>query len=516
MTSGLVRPEKPAWIGSCSRWFAARGDCRYKSGVLALLLAAALARADDSTAVLVASFQPTAAEAGGVASLLENLVAETLDDAVAVRVIRVEDTPSFADYGARIYMEGCPPGQVIGCSQVVGERGGAAYGVTGTVTPLADGAWRVGVSILDIDGARVMVAFQSDLAGGGDQAFADGVVKVLLAAIRGEIGTENDIRTGPEADAPRRPDNDELAAQIAELSTELGQVSQVISEPRGSITRPAYTVADLAAQSDVEGVKPWERVGMTPGEYLRFRNAGVSTEAWRARAVGRQGELHLRVQAGWWHGPVDSVFYSRYAYDPSLQVIDTWSSLQVDTGNGPSLGGEVAFGVLPWVDVGVGGGVGFGHIDVDVSSDQSVAPTARYQTQTPWFGPRVTLAPFPQWRARPLAGVGATVIRSPGAAEILAVPAEVLPVSARWLVYAEVFVGGEVEVSDHVALSLRVPVDLLVGGEPAQEERATTTAALDLQAPDASALLASGALLNVEVRLFGKRAEAGTLLDEEP
>lgn len=77
--------------------------------MLALLLAAALARADDSTAVLVASFQPSAPEAGGVASLLENLVAETLDDAVAVRVIRIEETRPFADYGARIYMEGCPP-----------------------------------------------------------------------------------------------------------------------------------------------------------------------------------------------------------------------------------------------------------------------------------------------------------------------------------------------------------------------------------------------------------------------
>ena len=75
---------------------------------------------------------------------------------------------------------------------------------------------------------------------------------------------------------------------------------------------------------------------------------------------------------------------------------------------------------------------------------------------------------------------------------------EVLSVSARWVVYAEVFVGGEVEVSDHVALSLRVPVDLLVGGEPAREERYTTMAALDLQAPDASAVLATGALLIVE------------------
>ena len=484
--------------------------------MLALLFAAALARADDSTAVLVASFQSTAPEAGGVASLLENLVAERLDDVVAVRVIRIEDTPPFADYGARIYMEGCPPGQAIGCSQVVAERGGAAYGVTGTVTPLADGRWRVGVSILDIRGARVMVAFESELAAGSDQAFADGVVKVLLAAIRGEIGTENDIRTGPLPDVGPRPTNEQLAAQIAELSTELGQVSRVISAPRGTIPRPAYTVADLAAQTDAEGIKPWERVGMTPGEYLRFRNAGISIEAWRARAVGRQGALLLRGQAGWSHGPVDSIFYSRYAYNPALQVIDSWSSLQVDTGNGPSLGGEVAYGALPWVDVGVGGGVGFGHIDVDVASDQTPAPTARYQTQTPWFGPRVTLAPFPQWRARPLVGVGATVIRSPGAAEILAVPEEVLPVAARWVVYAEVSLGGEVEVSGHLALSLRVPVGLLVGGEASREERYTTTAALDFQAPAASAVIATGALFNVEVRLFGKRAEAATLLDEEP
>ena len=487
--------------------------CRYRSAVLPLLLLS-IARADDSTAVLVSSFQPTVPDAAGVASLLENVLAETLDDTVAVQVVRVEDTPAFEDYGPRIYMDGCPAGQVVGCSQVVGERGGAAYGVTGTVTPLADGRWRVGVSVLDIDGARVMVAFQSEFISGGDRAFADGVLKVVLAAIRGEIGTENDIRTGPADDDAPRPTNAELAAQIAELSTELGEVSAVISEPRDSIARPTYTVSDLAAQSDGEGLKPWERVGMTPGEYLRFRNSGVTTEAWRARAVGRQGELHLRLQAGWWRGPVDSVFYSRYAYDPALQVIDSWSSLQVDTGNGPLLGGEVAFGVLPWLDVSAAGGVSFGHIDVDVSSDQSVAPTARYQTQTPWFGPRVTVAPFPQWRARPLVGLGATVIRSAGAAEILALPDEVVPVSARWAVYADLYLGGEVELSDHLAMALRVPVQLLVGGEPSREEHLTTTAALDFQPPDASAVLATGALLTVEVRLFGKCAEAATLLDE--
>lgn len=478
------------------------------------LLLAGLVRAEDSTAVLVSTFQPSVPAASGVAALLENLVAETLDDAVAVRVVRVEDTPAFADYGPRVYMDGCPPAQGVGCSQVVAERGGAAYAVAGSITPLPDGRWRVGVSILDVAGSRVMVAFTSDLQNGGDQAFADGVVKVLLAAMRGEIGTESDIRDGADPDLGPRPSNEELAAQIAELSTELGQVSAVISEPRGSIPRPTYTVADIAAQSEEEGIKPWERLGLTPGAYLRFRNAGVSLETWRARATGRQGELHLRLQGGWWRGPVDEVFTARYAYDPSLQVIDRWSSLQLDTGNGPTLGGEVAFGFLPWLDLALAGGVGFGHIDADVTSTQSTAPPVRYQTQTPWFGPRMSLAPFPQWPARPLAGVGATVVRGPGAAEILALPAEVVPVEARWVVYAELFVGGEVALSEHLALSLRVPVDLLVAGDPDGEARVTTTAALDPVAPAASAVVSTGALLSVEVRLFGARPDTGSLLDE--
>lgn len=482
-----------------------------------LLLLATLARA-DSTAVLVSGFQSSAPDATPLASLLENLVAERLDDEVGIQVVRVEQTPAFEDYSARTYMDGCPPGQYVGCTLILAERGDARFALTGTVGTGRGGELGVSVSIIDVEDSRVMVAFQSAVPAGQDAAVADGIVKVLLAAIRGEIGQVQDIRSDGEGEDPTtRPSDEELAAQIAELSGELGQVSAVISEPRDSIRRPTYTVADLTAQMEGEGLKPWERAGMTPGAWLRFKNSGMSLEEWRARGMGRQLELHLRLEGGWWRGPVDSIFYARYAYDPSLTVIDTWSSLQADTGNGPQVGGEVALGLLPWLDVGVGGGAGFGHMDVDVSSTSSAAAPVRYQTQTPWFGPRVTFAPFPTWNARPLAGLGVIVAHTPGAGTVgLDLPVDVLPVDGRWLVYAQASLGGEVQLGDDFSLFLRVPVDLLVGGDPSAEERRTTEAALVPAAPDASATVATGAILGLQLRLFGRKPPAATLLDEEP
>jgi len=482
-----------------------------------LLLIAGLARADDS-AVLVSGFQSSAPDAAPLAALIENLVAERLDDEVGIRVVRVEETPSFEDYDARTYMDGCPAGQYVGCTLILGERGDARFALTGTVGPGRSGELGVAVSIIDVQDSRVMVAFQSAVPAGQDAAVADGIVKVLLAAVRGEIGQVQDIRVdGAGGDPAERPSNDELAAQIAELSGELGQVSAVISEPRDSIRRPTYTVADLSAQMEGEGLKPWERAGMSPGAWLRFKNSGMSLEEWRARSTGRQLELHLRLTGGWWRGPVDSIFYARYAYDPSLTVIDSWSSLQADTGNGPQLGGEVALGVLPWLDAGLAGGAGFGHMDVDVSSTSAAATPIRYQSQTPWFGLRVNFAPFPTWNARPTAGLGMTLAHTPGADTVgLALPADVLPVAGRWLAYAQVSVGGEVQLGDHLGLFLRVPVDLLVGGEPVGEARETTEAALVPALPDADASVATGALIGVQVRLFGRRPPASTLLDEEP
>ena len=46
----------------------------------------------------------------------------------------------------------CPPGDAIGCTQILAQRGQAAYAITGTVQSLPEGS-RIEVDILDVNGA---------------------------------------------------------------------------------------------------------------------------------------------------------------------------------------------------------------------------------------------------------------------------------------------------------------------------------------------------------------------------
>lgn len=469
-------------------------------------------------AVLVSTFQPRAPEAAGLAALLESVVAERLRDEPTLALLRVEATPRFEEYDARIYMDACPPGEVIGCSFVVAERGGAAWAVTGSVTP-ADEGHRVTVDILDIDDARVVVSFQVTLAAGPDAAFAEAVRKVLLAAMRGEIGQVRDIREeGDDGDEEVYATPEELARQLAELSGELGDLGAVVSAPRGAIERPTYTVKDIAERMQGEGPKPWERLGMSPGGWLRYKNSGLPLDAWRRLAAGRSLQVLVRPMLGWWRGPFDQGFHGRYAYDNQLTVVDTYSAGFVTTGDGFAPQLEAGFGLLPVLDVAVAGGVVPGHITVDVSSTEAQATPVIYQSLTGWGGARATFAPFPVWRARPTVGFGLTAVRPPRADQLVALPAQVSPVEGQWLVYAEGSVGAEVRVAPRFDLFLRVPVDVLVAGANLRESRTTTTAALVPEPPRPGGAVAVGALVGGQVRIGGRRVRASALdaLDEEP
>ena len=155
--------------------------------MIPFLFASALAA--DGTTVLVSSLQARNSESVGLASLVENFLAQELDKHPDIDVLRIEETPAFQDYPARTYMEGCPPGEIAGCTFVIAERAGAELAVTGTVQALVGGT-KVTIEILDIGTARSLISFQSELEAGNDEAFAEGVAKVLVAAISGEVGQE--------------------------------------------------------------------------------------------------------------------------------------------------------------------------------------------------------------------------------------------------------------------------------------------------------------------------------------
>lgn len=488
--------------------------------MLLLLLSAAFA-ADTETTVLVSSLQPRNPESVGLASLVENFLAQELDEHPGVSVLRVEDTPPFADYPARTYMDGCPPGEIVGCTQIVGERGNARLAVTGTVQQLV-GATKVTIEILDIENSRSVISFQSELESGNDEAFAEGVAKVLVAAISGEIGKERDIRN-LDGEEPTEPIDDEaVRRQLAELSRELGGVTTTMTRSDRTIERPAYTLDDLAAKMEGEGTKPWERLGMAPAEYLRYKNSGLSLWEWRKKAIGRKGQLLVRPMAGFASGPYSGTYYGRWAYDTTtgtLDVVDAYSAQAVQTGSGGVVGASVAWGLTPYLDVGVVGGVTLGTFTVDLNQETvgqpAQAPEPESYVQTTLFvGPRVQATLMPVSSLRPSFGASILFLRGRTVLDPESVPDDLTLFSPPALFAAEVFVGGEARLSDRVDLTLQVPVQVRLAGEVFASDRNGIVEVLEVSPPTSAGVVGAGVVLGLQVRLFGAKPQEATRYDE--
>jgi hypothetical protein len=476
--------------------------------VLLLALHLSSARADEPRAtVLVSSLQAQNPEGAGLAGVIEGILARELDGQAGVSVLQVEDAPAFDEYSARTYMDSCPTGEYVGCTLVVGARANARYAITGSVLGLANGA-QVQITILDITGSRVMLSFKSDLAPGKDEDFATGVAGVLLAAVQGEIGQQDDIR---DEEAPKDVpvvENDVVAAELAELSDELGTLTEVLDNPRDIVKPPPLTLAEIEEQQTEEGgVAPWVRLGITPQAYVRYKNSGLRFPEWQKRALGRASQLHLRVMGGYWRGPTEATFYNRYAYNSTLVVEDSYTAQAVNMGNTVSGGAEVAFGLLPFLDLGVAGGVALGHLTVDVSSIEAPTDPVVLEQTSLWFGPRVAVMFFPTSSVRPGVGGGVNFVNVSAPEATVVVPETAYAFPSAWLVYGQVYGGAELRVDPHVDLFARVPVDFLVGGDPLREHRDTTNAALTPVAPEAGASVAVGGLVGVQVRLGGRKVK---------
>lgn len=488
--------------------------------MIPLLLAAAWAA--EPVPVLVSGLQPSAPAATGLAALLEGYLAQLLADEPDVLVRRVEEAPPFPDYDARVYIDGCPPGNIEGCTLVIGDRVQARYAITGSVLPLAVGS-RVRISILDITDSRVVVTFRTDVAPGEDHAFADSVVKVMRAVVAGQIGSPDDIRdqNSPmegEDGAVERGTDAEIAAQLAELSPELAAAADVATQPRGSIERPNYTLEDLENVSD-EGLAPWAQVGLSPGQYLRYRNSRLQLFEWKKRAMGHQFQLLLRVEGGWWRGPTGGLYYNRHAYDTQLTVVDSYTALAAQTHGAPTAGGEVAFGLLPSLDIGFAAGASTGSLLIDIAADGSAEGAEQTTTVYPgrvWFGPRLEAAFLPAGVIHPAIGAGATITRTPSVAKYVELPEYAAALPPGMLVYGSVWPGVQVRLADALDFYARIPVDFLLAGDPVVEERDTTTSALVPTAPMSDTSLAVSVLVGLQVRLFGRTPENGPVEANEP
>ncbi len=484
-----------------------------------LLFFLSSATAGERVPVLVSALQARNEESVELAALIEGFVAEKLAKRPELRLLRIEDSADFDDYSARVYIESCPPGEIVGCTFVIGERVEALWAVTGSVKSLVKGT-TVDIDIVDVKGSRVAVSFRSELTGGRDEAFAEGVARVLVAAVAGEVGREEDIRK-KDADAPTDPQDDEaVAAELAVLEEEMGGFTTDLRRSDVPIERPKLTEADIAEKSEEEGSKPWERLGMSPADYLRYKNSTLDLPTWRQRAEGRRFQVLLRAGGGFINGPVNVDYYGRYAVQ-GVQTVDAYAAQSVETGSSGLGVVAVGFGVHPMVDVSVQFGVAGGSFSYVISqevvdSPTNVVPDPTVQGHSSILvGPRVTIAPLPAGAVRPTFGLGAYYLRGSGIDSVVLPPDELAAFGAQPLWNVEVFGGGEARVGSNLDFWLQIPVSFLVSGDRVLEERATTVASLEgLKTPTGASAIGVAVVAGVQVRLFGSKPREASQLDE--
>ncbi len=450
------------------------------TAALSLLLLSAPSSAQDRTRVFVAPFEARTREAAGVASLMAGFLQSQLDARAEFDAIGVDEVGPVFDTGADLYLASCPQGERVGCAFVVAEVARAEFAITGQVSS-AQGASRVQVSIIDVLESREVVSFQADLAVGDDAVFAEGVARVLVAVVKGEAGRIEDIRTDDEAAAreAERRRAAEVAAQLQQLSEELGDVTTLSTRPDVVIERPRYTLAEMSEQMESEGTKPWERLGMKPREYMRYRNSGLELRDWRERAAGRRGQIIGRVGPAFGTGQSHGAYYGVYARDSqTLGVIDAYSYQAVTSGS--SIGGtaSLSYGVLPWLEAGALAGLAGGRysllIDSYVAGDtRTLREPEDRSNQVVFFGPQVLTSLLPASRVRPVVGgeltvlLGTTVTSRYNPLPVEEISTFSTPVLVRFGARA----GGELRLSEYIDLFAHLPFGAVVGGQGSESLR---------------------------------------------
>jgi hypothetical protein len=468
--------------------------------------------------VLVSEFQARNDSGEALAKLVESYLVAKLKGNPQLTVVRPEDLPPFQDYPARTYLESCPAGEIVGCTYVAAERGDVEWAITGT-TRVLPGTSKVEISVLDIRSGKVVVSFETELEAGQDEAFAEAVARVLAEAIAGSFA-ERDIRNseGEEVDM-RGMSDDAVAAQLEALTQELGGASSVINRSDEVIKPPSYTMDDLVESMQGEGTKPWERLHMSPGEYLRYKNSGKTLVEWRALSSGRAGELLIRPAIGFGLQPGSSVYYGRYTYDTG-SVVDSYTLSAVQNGFGAFFNLGLAYGIHPMVDLGLDIGSGTGRITMDIQQ-QTIGQQPLPPDQQDWLsssfvlGPRATAGFFPVSPVRPVVS-GALLFWFGDKIDNHILPPEDLALfTAPTTIVAEGMLGAEFRMVRRLDFFIHVPVDVVVGGQTYREVRGDGTAdVVDIGTPpDPLSVVSAGIRAGFQVRLLGKR-QSSSILDE--
>ena len=467
--------------------------------------------------VFVSPFQPRNAAAAGLAGMMSSFLEMELSRHPDLSVIPFSSVPPVHDMSAQLYLESCPPGKSVGCAYVVGSSAGAEYAVTGTV--LAEAAsTRVEVAIIDIGASQEAMSFVAQLEVGEDERFASGVAAVLVAVVRGEAGQVADIR---DMSVESGPDYTAAATQLEALSAEMGMVRTQATRTGRMIDAPKMTVDDISQRMQQEGVKPWERVNLTPNQYMRWKNSGLPLDTFKERNAGRQKQVMLRPGLGFGRGPVNGRYNGGYVIDSgtkNIEEIYAWQSQESGSGLIADLG--LGYGITPQLELGAQIGFASGRFWVLLeqipknAAKQAPASEVQYPNGNVFMGPYVLASFLPQRAFRPIVAGSVLLWRGDGVADKEVFPYEQIPTFTKpelWI--AQMRVGGELRMSKKVDFYAHVPVTAMVAGvdtmqrhtgKGCRDDNGDRCMDTTSQPPGVDAV-GAGFMIGLQVRLFGPR-----------
>jgi len=476
------------------------------------------------TEVLVPSFQSTDAATDDAAAAVRLAVERAVADSPDTRILGIASVPAVGDLAAIDYSESCPPGEYVGCAFVLGEAGRVSLAVAGVVSPGDGTNVLTEVHVVDVQQSVDLISFVGEYDPlTGTESFATTVAAVVVAAANGEVKAGGDIRAAAPVLDAGRAEKQAAARQLDQLQKEIGGSGDVGDANVGEFVREKYTTNDLADDMQTDGAKPWDRVGMSAQEYLRYKNSGMNLIEWRTRQLGRKGQVIARAMGGFGRAPSSGIYYARQGLSATdLQVVETYAFHSMVDGNAGRVGLEAAYGVLPELELGLQFGWTSGRYTVDIrkiTEGQLSNPREpdELANSATWWGGQLLYVPFPVLPVRPVAGLSFTSLRGQEIGSHYQLD-DGLPTFERPKSLRLGFIPGvEARLGDHVDLFLHAPLQFAIGGVTGDEEKTGA----GVLAPSETGVTAdplssvyAGVQAGIQVRFLGAELKRNTMMDD--
>lgn len=387
-----------------------------------------------------------------------------------VDLATIDQVPPWPDYSALVYLLACPQGQYPGCALVCGNRVGARWTVGGTVTHGLRGV-NANLTFVENRSGLEAIAFGVALHGNND-ADLTRAVDVILGKLTSGALAQVDLRRA-EVDPMERARVEEarnrvLAESLAELERSEGQMArQDVAVQQAEKLDKETLKAEYAER---EEAKPWEKVGLSEGAYVRWKNSDLRLEDWKDLARGRAGALVFRASLAGGSGPFGQYFDGRYAIDDDLERAEAEQFQFVSQAPHVAVDLEAGVGLAPFLDLTAHYAYRNSRFTYLINQERVGAPVVvdrpvgnSYAT---WqVGGRLNLVPFPVKSVRPTFHLGVAYWKGSSWDLLVQGVQDLEPMKPMDQVLVQVGLGGELTAARNVFLFARLMTDLSVAGQ---------------------------------------------------